>query len=262
MSGAHRARKRFGQHFLTSATVIDDIVNAVAANSDDTLVEIGPGQGAITVPLAMSGAKLHAIEFDRDLISPLRKKFAAYDNVVIHEADALNFDFGSLGTDLRIIGNLPYNISTPLLFHLTQYLDHMRDLYVMLQKEVVDRMAAGPGSKSYGRLSIMLGCQMQIVSLFDVPPDSFSPPPKVMSAVAALRPLPAGDRPTIDLDHLSRLVSGAFSKRRKTLRNALQGIVTVEEMEGIGIDPGKRPEQLSIEQWLALGRFGKKIQVT
>lgn len=252
MSHTHQARKRFGQHFLTATSVINDIVDSIAAKGDDTLVEIGPGHGAITVPLADTGARLHAIEFDRDLVTPLREKFAGYDNVTIHEADALNFDFASLGTDLRIVGNLPYNISTPLLFHLIDFKDQIRDLHFMLQKEVVDRMAARHGSRRYGRLTIMLGCHMQVQPLFDVPPASFTPPPKVMSGVVALRPQPANAYTISNNELLSSLVASAFSKRRKTVRNALRGIADVAQLERAGIDPAVRPEQISIEHWVAL----------
>ena len=157
----HRARKRFGQHFLTDPGVIDAIMNAIAPRKDDTLVEIGPGQGAITRSLAARAGTLHAVELDRDLAARLRNEFGTNSNVTIHEADALKFEFGQLGESLRVVGNLPYNISTPLLFHLIHYRDHIVDMHFMLQKEVVDRMAAAPGNKTYGRLGIMLGCHFQ-----------------------------------------------------------------------------------------------------
>lgn len=255
MNTTHRPRKRFGQHFLTAPDVIADIVAAVGATSSDTLVEIGPGLGAITVPLAATGATLHAIEFDRDLVGPLRQRFAGDDNVSIHEGDALRFDFAALGDDLRIVSNLPYNISTPVLFRLIEYKKHIRDLYLMLQKEVVNRMAASPGSKSYGRLSIMLGCQMQVQALFDVPPEAFSPPPKVISSVVALRPLPETEFDIADNNALSELVAKAFSKRRKTVRNALQGMVSAVQLDKAEIDPAIRPEQISIEHWVRLANI-------
>lgn len=255
MNTTHRPRKRFGQHFLTAPDVIADIVAAVGATSSDTLVEIGPGLGAITVPLAATGATLHAIEFDRDLVGPLRQRFAGYDNVSIHEGDALRFDFAALGDDLRIVSNLPYNISTPVLFRLIEYKKHIRDLYLMLQKEVVNRMAASPGGKSYGRLSIMLGCHMQVQSLFDVPPEAFSPPPKVISSVVALRPLPETEFDIADNNALSGLVAKAFSKRRKTVRNALQGMVSAAQLDKAEIDPAIRPEQISIEHWVRLANI-------
>lgn len=249
---SHTARKRFGQHFLNASDVISDIVNAVAAKEDDTLVEIGPGLGALTVPLANTGAELHAIEFDRDLAAPLRRKFAAFDNVTVHQCDALEFDFAALGNDLRIVSNLPYNISTPMLFRLIDYKHHIRDLLLMLQKEVVDRMAAPPGSKRYGRLSIMLGCHMQVQPLFEVPPQAFSPAPKVESAVVALRPLPDGALQILDPAGFSRLVARAFSQRRKTMRNALKGFADAEQLMRAGIDPVNRPERIAIENWVAL----------
>lgn len=248
----HKPRKRFGQHFLSATDVISDIVDAVAAKPGDTLVEIGPGLGALTVPLANTGAELHAIEFDRDLAGPLRKRFAAFDNVTIHQCDALKFDFATLGDDLRIVSNLPYNISTPMLFRLIEYKHYIRDLILMLQKEVVDRMASPPGSKSYGRLSIMLGCHMEVQPLFDVPPEAFSPPPKVNSSVVALRPLPDTAFRISDPDGFSRLVAKAFSQRRKTVRNALKGLADVGQLAEAGIDPTDRPEKIPVENWVAL----------
>lgn len=252
MTGTPRARKRFGQHFLSDSDVVHDIVGAVAAQPDDTVVEIGPGRGAITAPLADSGAELHAIEFDRDLVGPLRRRFEGRGNVTIHEADALSFDYASLGDSLRIVGNLPYNISTPLLFHLLEYRPQIRDLHLMLQKEVVNRMAALAGSKAYGRLTITLGCSLQVEPLFDVPPTAFSPPPKVTSTVAALRPLPANTYVVGNPGYLSALVARAFSKRRKTLRNALRGMVSEAQLEAAGIQPGERPEQVPIANWVRL----------
>ncbi len=255
MTTSHRPRKRFGQNFLVSNDVIDGIVNAIAPHADDTLVEIGPGRGAITKPLADSGAELHAVEFDRDLVPLLREQFANYSNVHIHEADALQFDYSSFGEDIRIVGNLPYNISTPLLFHLVKYKANVRDLFFMLQKEVVQRIAAQPGSKNYGRLTIMLGCHMQSYSLFDVPAESFDPVPKVTSSVIALRPLAADTVAISDEAKLTAIVAQAFSKRRKTLRNALKGQVNDASFAVAGIDPSSRPEQISIESWIALSNL-------
>lgn len=248
----HRARKRFGQHFLTAPEVIEQIVSAIGPREGETIVEIGPGQAAITEPLAHLASRLHAIEFDRDLVDELRSRFAAQDNVTIHEGDALEFDYSTLGSDLRLVGNLPYNISTPLLFRLLEFDECIVDAHFMLQKEVVDRICAKPGNKNFGRLTIMLGCRMESVPLFDVPPEAFSPPPKVMSSVVRLRPMPQGN---LDIRHeqtLEALVKLAFSRRRKTLRNALQGMATREEIDAIGLDPGLRPEQVSIEDWVAL----------
>lgn len=248
----HRARKRFGQHFLTDPGVIDAILRAVSPGSEDTIVEIGPGQGAITEPLARSAGHLHLVELDRDLVARLQAQYADCDNVTIHAADALEFNFGELGDRLRIVGNLPYNISTPLLFHLLRYRDRIIDMHFMLQKEVVDRMAAQPGSKAYGRLGIMLGCYLQVESLFDVPPGSFDPPPEVMSAVVRLDPLPPGTF-TIENEHgLSSLVATAFMQRRKTLRNALGSVAEAGDFAAVGIDSGLRPEQVSISQYVML----------
>jgi 16S rRNA (adenine1518-N6/adenine1519-N6)-dimethyltransferase len=252
---SHQARKRFGQHFLTATDVISDIVHAVAANADDTLVEIGPGQGALTIPLANTGAQLHAIEFDRDLAAPLRRRFADAPNVTIHEFDALKFDYATLGSDLRIVSNLPYNISTPMLFRLIEYKSCIRDLHLMLQKEVVDRMAAVPGSKSYGRLSIMLGCHMEVQPLFDVPPGAFSPPPKVNSGVVALRPLPDDAFDVEDPGQFAALVAKAFSQRRKTIRNALKELVDTDQLLSVGIEPTDRPERVPIKDWVALANL-------
>ena len=249
----HRARKRFGQHFLADPGVIDAIVSAIHATEHDTVVEIGPGQGAITDYLAKQAGHLHLVELDRDLVARLRQQYADVDNVTVHEGDALNFDFGALGEKLRIVGNLPYNISTPLLFHLLESRGQIIDMHFMLQKEVVDRMAATPGSKAYGRLGIMLGCHLNVESLFDVPPEAFDPPPSVMSAVVRLDPLPSGTFEIADEALLSRIVAMAFSQRRKTIRNSLKKEVDVETLESVSIDPVLRPEQVDIASWVALG---------
>jgi 16S rRNA (adenine1518-N6/adenine1519-N6)-dimethyltransferase len=252
---AHRPRKRFGQHFLTDPGVIDAIVRAIDPQPHDTIVEIGPGQGAITEPLARKAGKLHCVELDRDLAASLRRRFGSRDNVAIHEADALSFDFCSLGDSLRIVGNLPYNISTPLLFHLVESRDCIDDMYFMLQKEVVDRMTASPGSKAYGRLGIMLGCHLSVDALFDVGPPCFDPPPAVMSAVVRLAPL-GSERPVInDQKLLGRLVATAFSQRRKTLRNALKTMVSDAELRSLGIDPGDRPESIPVSDYVALANY-------
>jgi 16S rRNA (adenine1518-N6/adenine1519-N6)-dimethyltransferase len=248
----HQARKRFGQHFLTSDEVIQQIVHAVSPQQGETIVEIGPGQGAITTPLAQLATTLHAIEFDRDLVPQLIRRYADNKNVRIHEADALNFDFANLGNKLRIVGNLPYNISTPLLFQLLRYRDCITDMHFMLQKEVVDRMAAQPGNKTYGRLTIMLGCALEVVPLFDVPREAFSPPPKIMSSIVRMRPIPQPAFKIHDAAVFESLVRLAFSRRRKTLRNALQGMATVADIEALGLDPTARPEQVGIEDWIAL----------
>ncbi len=251
----HRPRKRFGQHFLTDPGIIDAIVTAIDPRPGDTIVEIGPGQGAITGALAGKAGMLHCVELDRDLAASLHRRFGARDNVVIHEADALKFDFCALGDALRIVGNLPYNISTPLLFHLIDHRDCVSDMHFMLQKEVVDRMTAGPGSKRYGRLGIMLGCHLAVEALFDVGSECFDPPPAVRSAVVRLVPL-GSDRPTIDDEELlRRLVAIGFSQRRKTLRNALKTMLDSAELGSLGIDPGGRPESLAIADYVALANY-------
>lgn len=248
----HRARKRFGQHFLTAPEVIEQIVAAIAPREGDIIVEIGPGQAAITDPLAVLSPVLHAIEFDRDLVQQLSRRYADRDNVFIHEGDALTFDFSSLGERIRLVGNLPYNISTPLLFHLVEHRDVIEDLHFMLQKEVVNRICAVPGNKDFGRLTIMLGCRMESVQLFDVPPDAFSPPPRVTSSVVRMRPLPAGQFDVRDGECLEALVKLAFSRRRKTLRNALDGMAAAADLDAVGLDAGVRPEQVAIGGWVSL----------
>ncbi|MDH3820280.1 MAG: 16S rRNA (adenine(1518)-N(6)/adenine(1519)-N(6))-dimethyltransferase RsmA [Gammaproteobacteria bacterium] len=248
----HRARKRFGQHFLSDPGIIDAIVRAVHPTADDVIVEIGPGQGAITDALARSAGHLHAVELDRDLVARLRRRYEDNPNVTVHEADALQFDFASLGDRIRVVGNLPYNISTPLLFHLLKFRSRILDMHFMLQKEVVDRMAASPGSKAYGRLGIMLGCHLNIESLFDVPREAFDPPPEVTSAVVRLDPLPPGTFDIQDEAGLSTLVSTAFMQRRKTLRNSLKKSVEAIDFEAVGIDASQRPEQISIGDYVRL----------
>ena len=248
----HRPRKRFGQHFLRDPGAIDAIIRAIAPERDDTIVEIGPGDGALTRPLARRVAALHAVELDRDLASRLREEFSGQANVTIHEADALGFDYAALGDGLRIVGNLPYNISTPLLFALVGYRARIDDMHFMLQKEVVDRMAAGPGSKAYGRLSIMLGCHFEVESLFDVDRLAFDPPPEVTSSVVRLRPHAAGTYDIRNEAALGRLVAQAFSQRRKTVRNALRKIADEAALESAAIDPALRPEAIPIASYVRL----------
>ena len=240
---------------MSDPGVIDAIIRAVHPASDDVVVEIGPGQGAITDALARSAGHLHAVELDRDLVARLRNQYDNNPNVTVHEADALQFDFSALGDRLRVVGNLPYNISTPLLFHLLKFRGQIFDMHFMLQKEVVNRMAAGPGSKAYGRLGIMLGCHLNIESLFDVPPEAFDPPPKVTSAVVRLDPLPPGAFEINDEAGLSTLVATAFMQRRKTLRNALRKLVERPDFEATGIDAGLRPEQVSIADYVRLSNY-------
>jgi 16S rRNA (adenine1518-N6/adenine1519-N6)-dimethyltransferase len=248
------ARKRFGQHFLHDRGVLDRIVSEIAPKPDQALVEIGPGRGALTERLIGRSRTLDAIEIDRDLAAQLRARWAAPQAFELHEADALDFDFAALarmrGGRLRVIGNLPYNISTPLLFHIAAAHEHIDDLHVMLQKEVIDRIAAEPGSGDYGRLTVMLAPWFQARHLFDVGPGAFTPPPRVWSAVARLtvRRVPAFDVPPA----YSRTVSAAFSQRRKTLRNALRSLLPVEAIVAAGIDPTRRPETLAPAEFARL----------
>ena len=252
---AHRPRKRFGQHFLTDPGVIDAIVQAINPRRDDIVVEIGPGRGAITQSLAARAGHLHCIELDRDLAAQLRRRYADDDRVTIHEADALTFDYAALGDSLRVVGNLPYNISTPLLFRLLEQRVCIADMHFMLQKEVVDRMAAAPGSKTYGRLGIMLGCHLDVQALFDVDPRCFEPPPAVTSAVVRLSPLPPGHFDIADEKLFGSTVTTAFSQRRKTLRNALKSLVNEAELAELGIDASLRPEMLAIGDYVALANY-------
>ena len=251
----HRPRKRFGQHFLADSAVAAEILAAVRPRPGETIVEIGPGEGVITAGLCASGATLHAIEFDRDLVPALKRRFAGRSEVVIHEADALDFDYGSIGTPLRVVGNLPYNISTPLLFRLLDTEAAILDAHFMLQKEVVDRITAQPGSKSYGRLTIMLRRRMHAERLFDVPPSAFRPLPRVTSSFVRLWPRPGTDIPVADEKLFARLVAQGFSQRRKTLRNALRGAATEDELHETGISPGSRAEEVAVEAWAALANL-------
>lgn len=254
----HRARKRFGQNFLHDPSVIQRIVAAIAPQPDQHLVEIGPGQGALTVPLLDAAGSLDVVELDRDLIAPLHQLAAGHGELRIHHADALKFDFRALaqeGAPLRVVGNLPYNISTPLLFHLIDQADVIQDMYFMLQKEVVDRMAAPPGGREYGRLSIMVQFHCEVTRLFTVGPGAFHPAPKVDSAVVRLVPR---REPLVKVDDyavFASLVNRAFSQRRKTLRNTLKGVLTAEEIQSLGIDPGLRPETLGLAEFAALSNL-------
>ena len=251
---SHRPRKRFGQNFLHDPGIIRKIVDAVDPHPGDHLVEIGPGQGAITQGLIERAGALDAVELDRDLIGALEQRFAD-KGLRIHSADALKFDFCALVTDgrpLRIVGNLPYNISTPLLFHLLDQAACIRDLHVMLQKEVVDRMAADPGSKAYGRLSVALQARCEVSPVFDIGPGAFNPPPKVESAFVRLTPYANPPYPIDDAAVFNDVLIRAFGQRRKTLRNALKGLVEADALEAIGIDPGQRAEQIDVAGFVAI----------
>ena len=252
---SHRPRKRFGQNFLHDQSVIERILSHVDPRPGQQLVEIGPGQGALTRGVLQRAGELDAVELDRDLLEPLHRTCASLGTLHLHNADALKFDFRSLRTDerrLRLIGNLPYNISTPLLFHLIEQSDVIEDMHFMLQKEVVDRMAAGPGSKTYGRLSVMLQVSCEVTPLFDIGPESFDPPPKVNSSVVRLRPRAEPLVATPDIPVFGNLVTAAFHQRRKTLRNNLKGLLDSGQITALGIDPGIRTEMLSIADLIRL----------
>ncbi|NIR60975.1 MAG: 16S rRNA (adenine(1518)-N(6)/adenine(1519)-N(6))-dimethyltransferase RsmA [Gammaproteobacteria bacterium] len=252
---AHRPRKRFGQHFLHDRGTIERILQAIDPRSGEILVEIGPGLGALTLPLLERVGRLQVIELDRDLVRELEARARGRGELAIHSADALRFDFTALAPRagaLRIVGNLPYNIASPLLFHLMGQLETIRDMHFMLQREVVERMIAEPGGGEYGRLSVMLQYRCRIRRLFVVRSGAFRPPPKVDSAFVRLVPRAAPEVPADDERWLERLVAQAFSQRRKTLRNALKGWVTEAAMTAAGVDPGVRPERLTVADYARL----------
>lgn len=254
-TGGHRARKRFGQNFLRDAGIISRIVACIRPQKGQRIVEIGPGQGAITEQLLEATGALDAIELDRDLITGLRTQFFAYPEFILHQADALKFDFASFrgdGLPLRVVGNLPYNISTPLIFHLLASRNAIEDMHFMLQKEVVARLAATPGSGAWGRLSVMTQYFCRVDDLFDVPPEAFVPRPKVDSAIVRLVPHQQLPYPANDYETFESLVRTGFSQRRKTLRNNLKGVLTAEQIEALKIDPARRPETISLEEWVRL----------
>lgn len=253
-SAGHKARKRFGQNFLHDPGVIERIVRAINPQPDDAMVEIGPGLGALTEEILGVNPNLQVVELDRDLIPVLRTKFFNYPNFRIHEADALKFDFGELAADqpLRIVGNLPYNISTPLIFHLLSQSGVVKDMHFMLQKEVVQRLAAVSGDNHYGRLGIMAQYFCKVQPLFEVGPGAFRPAPKVDSAIVRLVPHETLPYPARDLGTLQAVVRTAFNARRKTLRKALAGVVSVAQLQALGIDDGLRPENLSLAQYVAI----------
>ena len=252
-SSGHRARKRFGQHFLHDPGVIARIVRAIAPKAGETLVEIGPGLGALTVPLLEAAGSLTVIELDRDVIPHLREACGSSPALNVIQADALRVDYTELadGRRLRLAGNLPYNISTPLLFHLLEHAGVIQDLHFMLQKEVVRRICAAPDTEDYGRLTVTLAARAEAAELFTVGPGAFTPPPQVDSAVVRITPRPA-PFPIRDLARYDRVVTLAFGQRRKTLHNALRGAVTPEAYAAAGIDPRARGETLSPEQFARL----------
>jgi 16S rRNA (adenine1518-N6/adenine1519-N6)-dimethyltransferase len=246
-----KAKKSLGQHFLVDGHYIARIVTVIRAEAGDTMVEIGPGPGALTRPLLEKLGHLHVVEVDRDMVARLREEFPG-ERLTIHQADALAFDFRQFGDGLRVVGNLPYNISSPLLFHLAESAGHIRDMCFMLQKEVVDRMAAAPDTPDYGRLSVMLQARFRVDKLFVVPPGAFRPPPKVDSAIVRLTPLPPESVPYNDAGVFAEVVARAFGQRRKTLRNTLKGLVDAAVFEELGIDPVRRGETLSVAEFARL----------
>jgi len=251
--GDHRPRKRFGQNFLTDQRVIGDILRAVHARPGETIAEIGPGRGALTEGLIASGASLHLIEIDRDLAALWRARTGPL--LQLHEQDALHFGFAGLAPEpgaLRVVGNLPYNISTPLIFHLLSQSAAIRDMHFMLQREVVDRMAAAPGTSDFGRLSVMVQYQCRVEPVLEVPPGAFFPPPKVHSAVVRLVPGHHDHGVAQSPRMLALLVRQAFTQRRKTLRNALSGLLDSAGIAALGIDPQRRPETLSVAEFVRL----------
>ncbi len=251
----HQARKRFGQNFLHDQNIIAKIIRAINPDKQQNIIEIGPGQGALSYPLLSELGHLDAIEIDRDLIHILNQQSPQYGELTIHEGDALKFDFKQLASSdnkCRVVGNLPYNISTPIIFHLLEFLDIIEDMHFMLQKEVVQRMSAEPGSKIYGRLSVMLQCYCEVDDLFDIPATAFNPPPKVISSLVRLVPR---KKPLATLNNpqqFSRLVNRVFQQRRKTLRNTLKNFINTEQIEAVGISASARPETLSVSQFIEL----------
>jgi len=254
MGTSHHPKKSLGQHFLHERAYIERIVQAVDPRPGDRVVEIGPGQGAITLPLLRRHGALTVIEFDRDLVGPLTAMAEGVGELAIVHRDVLQVDFTELaaGTPIRLVGNLPYNISSPILFHALDHAAAIRDMVFMLQKEVVDRMGAAPGSKVYGRLSVMLQAYCTVTPLFVVPPGAFRPPPKVDSAVVRLVPRAPAAVGIADPARFAEVVRAAFGQRRKTLRNALDGICDAAQFQAAGIDPQLRAEQVDVPSFVRL----------
>ena len=250
----HTPRKRFSQNFLIDSQIVHNIVRAIYPSEHDLLVEIGPGLGALTQPLLRTLSHLHVIEVDRDIVARLQRENLA-DKLTVHSSDALKFDFFTLGRSLRIFGNLPYNISTPILFHLSKFAENIFDMHFMLQKEVVERMVALPSTPDYGRLSVMLQNRFEMELLFIIPPEAFLPTPKVQSAFVRMIPL---KQPMIDTNKESffaSIVAASFSQRRKTLRNTLKNYLKPKDFDTLQIEPGLRAENLSVSQFVAITNY-------
>jgi 16S rRNA (adenine1518-N6/adenine1519-N6)-dimethyltransferase len=266
---SHQAKKRFGQNFLVDEQIIADIIAAIHPGPEDNMVEIGPGLGALTRPLLKILKCLHVVEIDRDIIARLEHDYprdnapnphfnggvTSKPKLVIHAGDALEFDFGTLPAPLRIVGNLPYNISSPLLFHFAAYADRIRDMHFMLQNEVVERMVAGPSTPAYGRLSVMLQYRFQMEKLLDVPPESFRPAPKVDSAIVRMVPLPASEIGVHNEKLFAAVVRTAFGQRRKTLRNTLRSYLNENDFGQLGIDAQLRAENLSVAEFAKVANY-------
>ena len=262
----HRARKRFGQNFLRDQNVIDRIVRAIRPQQGESLLEIGPGQGALTQALLATACELFALELDRDLVAILMQKFGDHPHFHLQQGDALKFDIGDLYETIaptklvpikkiRVVGNLPYNISTPLIFHLLQQSQSIVDMHFMLQKEVVERLAASPGGGDYGRLSVMVQYHCEAIALFDVPPHAFYPPPQVVSGVVRLIPYQTIPHLAKNYAHFASIVKEAFSHRRKTLRNSLKELVTDEDWKLLDVDSQQRPEQLAVADYVKISNI-------
>lgn len=249
----HQARKRFGQHFLTDTTILTQLTGEIRPLPDDHMVEIGPGLGAMTAWILKHIKHLHVIEIDRDLAERLRTG-QWKDRLTVHEMDVLNFDFASLPSPLRVVGNLPYNISSPILFALLPHVDRIKDQHFMLQKEVIDRMVASPGTSDYGRLSVMLQAYYDMELLFDVPPESFNPPPRVMSAIVRMEPRAKAKRDEVPQTVFSKIVSAAFAQKRKMLRNNWADLVSAEIAEQAGVAMTARAEEVSCEQFIQIAQ--------
>jgi 16S rRNA (adenine1518-N6/adenine1519-N6)-dimethyltransferase len=257
---AHKAKKKFGQNFLVDEQIIANIIAAIRPEPEDNIVEIGPGLGALTRPLLKKLNHLHVVEIDRDIIARLESDYSK-DKLVIHAGDALEFDFATLPAPLRIVGNLPYNISSPLLFHFAAYAEHIRDMHFMLQNEVVERMVAEHSTPEYGRLSVMLRYRFHMEKLFDVPPESFRPAPKVDSAVVRMVPLPASEIAVRNEKLFAAVVRTAFGQRRKTLRNTLRSYLSEVDFEKLGIDAQLRAENLSVAEFARVANYLDERQV-
>ncbi len=260
MVDGHQARKRFGQNFLHNPGIIQRIVNHFRLQAGEHVVEIGPGLGALTLPILQAGCRLDLVELDRDLLANLESITANYPDCAIHHSDALKFDFASLADgdntpSLRVVGNLPYNISTPLLFHLFSFASVIKDMHFMLQKEVVDRMAAGPGSKTYGRLSVMTQYYCQVENLMTIGPGAFKPAPKVDSAIVRLEPHAPENQQAVDVTILNKVVTSAFSQRRKTLRNTWKGLLSTDDFDKLNIDGGERAENLPLSDFVKVANY-------